>query len=231
MGIEAAIIGGALIGAGASLYASEQQRRSLEKAQQQEIDFARERLDYYKEIFGDIEQNLKKLYQRIGSPEFIAEAFQSVEKQYQGLEKRLTQALAQRGLLDSGLRARVLQNLALDKARARALATNLAKKQAREELMRFVGLGRGVIVPAEASLQSALGRQTALQGQLYAQSLQDVRAGFSGLGEALGYLYLSNLMRQRSTQPALELTYRPYTPFEDRISQALSQPLRSGLGG
>lgn len=202
--VAAATVGAAVVGGVSSNVASnrasgaaDRQTAAAERASERELQFAKERYADWKDVFGDVQDNLSDYYTNL-SPEFIeAQGLEAIEQERALASERINETFAQRGLGTSGLRVQAENDLTMATAGERAQVRANAPMQTAQEQSRFLQIGLGQ--NPENSISNAYARNTQAQSNLAVQRQQQaatasryanqaiqgaVETGFQYLGEA-----------------------------------------------
>lgn len=109
----------------------------------EEIEFQREQYADWKEIYGDLQEDLGDYFKNVTGESITAQQLTAIQQESQKAQENIDTQLAQRGLTGGGLEAQsVMQNqfqTAQQKADVRANADQVAA----EQKMGFLGLGLG----------------------------------------------------------------------------------------
>lgn len=129
---------------------AEKAREQSAKAQQASIDmteeqlaFQREQYEDWKNIYGDLQENLGNYYTSLDPKDYEARGLQAVQQEYQAAKTNLDRSLAQRGISSSGLQAAADTSFSQQLASARADVRLKAPDTVAMEQMKFLGLGLG----------------------------------------------------------------------------------------
>jgi len=132
-------------------YAGEEEAKKIAKEQSDrsyklttdEIAFQRQQYNDWKNIYGDLQEDLGTYFKNLTGNKIAAEQVSSIQRESQAAQTQIDQALAQRGISGGGLEAQALQqnmlSSAMQKANVRASADQLANQQKAG----FLGLGLG----------------------------------------------------------------------------------------
>ena len=191
--VTTAIVGSAVIGAGASIYSANKaenaQKDAANKAKaasDAQIAFQQEQYNDWKGIFGNIEQNLSKYYNNLTPEHFEALGLNNLEKSYANTKEQVQKQLARRGLDTSGAAAQSIVDLTNSKAQAEANLRTQAPEIANQQKMKFLGLGLGQQGVLQQGIANAYGNQAAMQ-QRIANNEQAIAANsWAGVGNAIG---------------------------------------------
>lgn len=129
---------------------AEEMRKSAEKQQdiankftEDEITFQREQYADWKKIYGPLQEDLGTYFKNITGDAIAAKQITQIQAGSQVAQRQTDQALAQRGISNSGLAAATLSqniyNTEMQKANVRASADDFANQQKAG----FLGLGLG----------------------------------------------------------------------------------------
>lgn len=138
-GIATAIIGGAIITGAVASNAS----NKADKAATNELQFAQQQYDDWKDVYGPIQQNLSNYYANLSPEQYITIGNQALEEEYASASTRLSENLAQRGITDSGLAAGMEQAQLFDLAKSKATVRQTAPQAVAEQRLNFLSVGNG----------------------------------------------------------------------------------------
>lgn len=209
MGIEAAIIGSAVVGAGASMMASGSASDSADaataassQASAAQIAFSKEQYADWKKVFGDVQDNLSAYYKNLTPDAIEATGIQNINQQYSQANKQITQSLAQRGISSSGLEGQAMVDLAQKQAQDTANLKIQAPQMAANEKMKFLALGLNQGANAVSGVNQAYGTQATLaanQANMYNQQAASSSAGIgSSLSSGINSYMSYNAMNQQN---------------------------------
>lgn len=222
MGIEAAIIGSAVVGAGASMMASgsasdsaDAQTAASSQASAAQLAFSKEQYADWKNVFGDVQDNLAAYYKNLTPDAIEAAGIQNINQQYAQANKQITQSLAQRGISSSGLEGQAMVDLAQKQAQDTANLKIQAPQLAANEKMKFLALGLNQGANAVSGVNQAYGTQATLaanQATMYNQQAASSAAGVgSSLSSGINSYMSYNAMNQQNAllQSALGASVYP----------------------
>lgn len=207
MGIETAIIGAAVAGAASSASASNKASSSAKaataassEATAAQLAFAKEQYADWKNVFGDVQENLASYYKNLTPDVLVATGVQNINKEYAQVSQQLTQSLAQRGISSSGLEGQAMVDLATKQAQDTANLKIQAPQMIANEKMKFLSLGLGQGTSTVAGVQNAYGTQAAVsagQANVYNQQAAQASAGIgsslsSGINSYMSYNAMNN---------------------------------------
>jgi hypothetical protein len=207
MGIETAILGAAVIGAGSSYMASSSASDSADastaaanaaaqlqyKTSQAQLEFTKQQYDDWKSIFGDVQENLKSYYNNLSPNTVTSLGLQGIEQEYVRSRQSLDTAMAQRGITNSGVNAQALTNLESNRMLGRANVRATADQTVAAQKAGFLQLGMGQQANLQSGINNAYTNQISLLGQqaTNAQQQSQVYAnqaaqGYAGIGSSIG---------------------------------------------
>ncbi len=207
MGIETAILGAAVIGAGSSYMAAESASDSADastaaasaaaqlqyKTSQQQLEFQKQLHDEWQGIFGPIQDNLSSYYQNLSSDTIASLGIQNIEKQYVQSRQNLDTALAKRGITDSGATVSGLSQLESARMLGKAEVQTQAPMQAAQQKLGFLNAGLGIqgginqgISSAYTNQMNVLGQQSTAQLAQANQYSSQAAQGYAGIGSSIG---------------------------------------------
>ncbi len=204
-----AIIGSAVLGAASSASASSNAADSADaataassQATAEQLAFAKEQYADWKNVFGDVQDNLAAYYKNLTPDAIEASGIQNINQQYSQANKQITQSLAQRGISSSGLEGQAMVDLAQKQAQDTANLKIQAPMMAAQEQMKFLSLGLGQGQAAAASVGSAYNTQATLsanQASMYNQQAASASAGIgSSLSSGINSYMSYNAMNQQN---------------------------------
>jgi len=110
----------------------------------EQIAFQREQYQDWKDIYGDIQENLGNYYKNLDGSSLAALGLENQQREYQTLKRELDADFIKRGISpDSGTAIAADRNLGFQNATARAAIRTNADNAANQEKMAFLGLGLG----------------------------------------------------------------------------------------
>jgi len=209
MGIETAIIGAAVVGAASSASASSNASDSANastaassQASAEQLAFSKEQYADWKNVFGDVQDNLAAYYKNLTPDAIEAAGIQNINQQYAQANKQITQSLAQRGISSSGLEGQAMVDLAQKQAQDTANLKIQAPQMAANEKMKFLSLGLNQGANAVAGVNQAYGTQATLaanQANMYNQQAAQSSAGIgSSLSSGINSYMSYNAMNQQN---------------------------------
>ena len=156
------------------------------KASAEQLAFQKEQYQDWKDIYGDVEENLSEFYQNYDAEEVTSLGLQNIEKEYAASKDVLIKELAQRGMDTSGLTAAALTSLAGQKASGKAQVRAEAPLKAAQAQGEFLALGMGQKSGLQQGIADSYGAQASmLTGQAGAYGKQ-VTGANAGLASSLG---------------------------------------------
>ena len=199
MGGGGGLLGGVTDAIGLTDYdgAEEQQAKALDAQTQanqdalavtkENLKFQREQHQDWKNVFGDLQENLKEYYDRLDGSSTTAERIRVLNTELNKATKDTTQALTQRGLGTSGAMGQAISNINYQGAQQRATIRGMQEQDAINQKLGFLslGLGQGTayagLVGQAATSQASTGLQggTALAGLYQAQGAQSMANNYN----------------------------------------------------
>lgn len=184
-----AVAGATVVGGIMQKNSADDATEAAQWAQQQQIDFDRERYEEWQSIYGPIQENLAEYYSSI-TPEFYVavglEKFQQEqEKSVTAMNERLTQAgIDSRSGISQSLNAQS----EIEAAEARATIRRDAPRAAAEDKSRFLQIGLGQ--NPGSSMANTLAQQsnmlTTIAQQQQQAAGQAAGAAVQSIGQAVG---------------------------------------------
>lgn len=190
--------------------AEEQQAKAIDaqaKANQEALAVTKENLKFqreqhqdWKNVFGDLQENLKGYYDRLDGSSTTAERIRVLNTELSKATKDTTQALTQRGLGTSGAMGQAISNINYQGAQQRATIRAMQEQDAINQKLGFLslGLGQGTAYAGLVGQAATSQASTGLQGGI----------ALSGLYQAQGEQNMANnynVMNTLVTKPAGEL--------------------------
>lgn len=131
----------------ATMYAADKEYelglKSLEQ-QQKAFDFEQKKYDKWLKTYGDMEENLAKMYKKLTPGAYAARGIEGFEKEFETRMENIRTNLAQRGIsLDSGLAIDLEKEAELDAAETRAGIRVAAEDYVRDKQTDFLQVGLG----------------------------------------------------------------------------------------
>ena len=142
------------------------QKAAVDAARQQD-EWARQRYNEQKAIYGDIEQNLANYYKTLTPEKKTSLGLDRYDQQFRLAQDKVAQTMAQRGLTGSGIEAEANYQMELQAAKDRA---EIATKQrfSKTATLGFLGYGTGqtglaaqMMANSNANYANALGASAA----------------------------------------------------------------------
>lgn len=198
--IATAVIGSAVIGAGAGIISSGKAAGAARDASEAEIAFARERYDDWKSTYGEIEDNLAEYYENL-TPELLeVQGLEAFEQERDLALTNVRETLAQRGISTSGIAARAEIESELGGAEERARIRAEAPLRSAQERSRFlqIGLGQDPAGDVQSALSGAARSAEARATQSAGLAGQAVGSAVSTIGD----YFLSDSFAQRGSAAA-----------------------------
>jgi hypothetical protein len=110
---------------------------------EEQLAFQREQYEDWKDIYGDLQENLGNYYKNLSPDDYISKGISAINREYEAANKAVTTQLAQRGISNSGIAAAAITDLERQGANARAGLRATAEEQVATDKMNFLGLGLG----------------------------------------------------------------------------------------
>lgn len=216
----AAIIGAAAIGAGASMSAASKASKSSSAAlasadaaaqlqyevSMEQLDFQKQQYSNWEDIFGPIQQNLSNYYKNLSSDTIASSGLQNIEQQYATSRQSLDQALAKRGITNSGATAAGLTQLETARMLGKAQVQTNAPMMAAQQQSNFLAGGLGQQSQLQQGISNTYANQMNMFGQqsLNKQNMSNQYANqaaqaYSGIGSSVG-TGISTYMNYQSNQ-------------------------------
>lgn len=181
MGIETAILGAAAIGAGSSVMSAKSASKASKKAtssadaaaqlqyeaSSEQLAFSKQQYEDWQNIFGPIQDNLSSYYKNLSSDTVASLGIQNIEKEYARSTQLLDQALAKRGITNSGATEAGLTQLEQTRMLGRAEVQTNAPMQAAQQKASFLSAGMGQLSNVQSGISNAYTQQMGVLGQQY----------------------------------------------------------------
>lgn len=143
------------------------QKAAVDAARQQD-EWARQRYNEQKAIYGDIEQNLANYYKTLTPEKKTSLGLDRYDQQFRLAQDKVAQTMAQRGLTGSGIEAEANYQMELQAAKDRAEIANQTEDLVRQQQLGFLGYGTGqtglaaqMMANSNANYANALGSSAA----------------------------------------------------------------------
>lgn len=227
--VAAAIVGTAAVGAISSKSAASSASASADKAtasadaaaqlqyqaSSEQLAFSKQQYDDWQSIYGPIQDNLSSYYKNLSSDTVASLGIQNIEKEYARSTQLLDQALAKRGISNSGATTQGMTQLESARMLGRAEVQSNAPMVAAQAQQGFLSAGLGIQSQSIAGINSAYGNQINMlgnqanaatnQANMYSQQ---AAAGYAGIGSSVGqgintYLTASAYQSQNALNNAL----------------------------
>lgn len=183
--VTAVIGGSAVLGAVSSADAADQAASSADaatasadaaaklqyKASAEQLAFAKQQYSDWQSIFGDTSANLKNYYNSMSSDTVASLGLQNIEKEYARSSQLLDQALAKRGMTNSGATEAGLTQLEQTRMLGRAQVRTDAPNTVAQQQAGFLGLGLGQQAGLQQGINNAYSNQMNMYGQQYTNQM------------------------------------------------------------
>lgn len=126
--------------ANANAYAMSQEQIELAK---QQLDFQKEQYADWNNIYGDIQANLGDYYKSIDPDKLVTMGLEKQQQEFQQVRASIQRDFAQRGLSNSGQEIATTNTNMMQNATTRAAIRANGDQAANEQAMQFLGLGLG----------------------------------------------------------------------------------------
>ena len=181
----AAVVGAAAIGAGTSYMSSSKASKQADSARQsadaaaalqyeasmEQLAFNKQQYEDWQSIFGPVQQNLASYYKNL-SPDTVASlGLQNIEQEYTRSTQQLDQALAKRGITNSGATEAGLTQLEQTRMLGRAQVRNDAPNIVAQQQANFLNIGMGQQSQLQQGINNAYTNQMNVHGQAYANQM------------------------------------------------------------
>ena len=205
--VAAAIVGSAAVGAVASTSAAKSSSSSAKaatasadaaaqlqyEASSEQLAFSKQQYDDWQSIYGPIQDNLSSYYKNLSSDTVASLGIQNIEKEYARSSQLLDQALAKRGLSNSGATTQSMTQLESARMLGRAEVQANAPMVSAQQQSAFLSAGLGLQSTAISGINNAYGNQISLLGQQAANATSQANnysnqaaAGYAGIGSSVG---------------------------------------------
>lgn len=118
------------------------QQASVDMTEEQ-LAFQREQYDDWKNVYGDLQENLGNYYNNLDPKDYEARGLQAVQQEFQAAKSNVDRTLAQRGISSSGIQAATDVSFAQQLASTRAGVRLSAPETVAKEQQGFLGIGLG----------------------------------------------------------------------------------------
>lgn len=229
MGIETAIIGSAVLGAAASTSAAKSSSKAAKsatasadaaaqlqyEASSEQLAFSKQQYEDWQSIYGPIQDNLSSYYKNLSSDSIASLGLQNIEKEYSRSTQLLDQALAKRGITDSGATTQGMTQLESARMLGRAEVKTNAPMVAAQQQSAFLSAGLGQQSNLQQGINNAYTGQISMLGNQAVNKLgqaqtytQQAAAGYAGIGSSIGqgintYMTYNSLQNQNVLNTAL----------------------------
>ena len=181
----AAVVGTAAVGAYTSYSASKSASKQAEAAMQsadaasqlqylaskEQLEFAQQQYQDWQGIFGPVQQNLANYYNNMNADTVASLGLQNIEKEYARSTQLLDQALAKRGMTNSGATEAGLTQLEQTRMLGRAQVRTDAPNIVAQQQAGFLGLGLGQQSGLQQGINNAYSNQMNMYGQQYSNQM------------------------------------------------------------
>lgn len=167
-----------LVGTGVSLYSANKAGRQAKKAAASELAFAQEQYDDWKDIYGNLEENLAGFYEGL-TPDYIeTQGLQAEQQAFQTQRTQMRERFAQLGI-DTGVQADIESRASLEHAKRRAEIRAEAPFTAAEQKKGFLQIGLGQKAATQRGVGDVLSQQAA-------ESARQAESTAAMAGQAVG---------------------------------------------
>jgi len=235
--VAAAIIGSAVVGAGASIYAGNKSASAAKQASGQQAAAADSNLAFqqaqyadWQAVYGPVQDNLSNFYQNLSGDTLVASGLKNYEQQYAAAEQNLQRSFTQRGI-DSPAQGLLTQQAALGTAEYKATLRNDAPLKVAQLKQGF--LDHNVQNPAAAGVSQQLSAQANLYGNQAAQYNNQATAGYQAAGQAIqggvsGYTQYQQYQQYQQQYQQPTQGYQPTQSYQPTYAAPINQPMPSG---
>lgn len=143
IGAIAAAAGVSLVQSHLAGKASDRASARAAQASREELEFAQQQYQDFRNVYGDVEANLGRFYRNLSPDTFAIQGIEAFEQEQARALENVQQSLAQRGLTDSGISADLERQASIESAETRARIRTQAPLQVAEAQQAFVASGRG----------------------------------------------------------------------------------------
>lgn len=232
-----AIIGSAVIGAGASLYSGYQASKSQDKATEaqsnasnEQINFQKQQYADWQDVYGDTQDNLASYYNNLTPDSIEALGISKIQQAHTNSVNQLDQQLAQRGLGNSGSEALGLTMLDQNKASNIASVRANAPQQVADKQMQFLGLGLGNQSALQQGIAGAYGNQANIAGQQATAYGNQAGDAYNAAGQSIGgginnYMTYQSLQNQQKYLNSLSAINNQSTQASTPIQTSSALPI------
>ena len=141
------------------------------EASMEQLAFNQQQYEDWQSIFGPVQQNLASYYNNL-SPDTVASlGLQNIEQEYTRSTQLLDQALAKRGITNSGATEAGLTQLEQTRMLGRAQVRNDASNIVAQQQANFLSIGMGQQSTLQQGINNAYTNQMKVQGQAYANQM------------------------------------------------------------
>ena len=127
-----AVAGATLVGGVMSSNSAKKAGKAAAGASDAQMQFERQKYDYWKSVYGGLQDNLSTYYNSVTPEYYAAVGLESFQKEREVATKRMDQYMAQRGLVGSGIEASLKSQTELNAAETRATIRRDAPRLAAE---------------------------------------------------------------------------------------------------
>lgn len=157
------------------------------------LAFEQEKYDDWKDIYGDVEQNLADFYENM-TPEFLTSAgLEEEAKSFATAQTNIKTSLAQRNLGGSGLEADLIAGQEIQSAEKRAEIRRDAPLQVAEMQQNFLQPNLAAKQSGERAISSAMSSGASIQDSILSDSQAAAEADANSLWSSTGTLLSTGL--------------------------------------
>ena len=185
----AAVVGAAAIGAGTSYMGSKKAGKQADAARKsadnsaalqnevsmEQLAFSKQQYDDWQSIFGPVQQNLSSYYKNLSPDTVTSLGLQNLEHEYTRSAQLLDQALAIRGITNSGATESGLTQLEQTRMLGRTQVRNDASNIIAQQQANYLNIGMGQQSQLQQGINNAYTQQMNIHGQAYANQMNLAR--------------------------------------------------------
>jgi hypothetical protein len=187
-----AILGAGLIGAVASSSAAGKasdsaNRASASSAQASasQLAFNKQQYSDWQDVFGPTEKNLSSYYNTLDPNTVAASNVNAMQQAFQQSQVQVNQAMAQRGMQDSGLSTQLFAQGTYQNEMSKAQAVILAPQQVAQQRQSFLQIGLGQQGALQNNISNAYSNQITTANNQYTSSMNQLNSANQSMGSAV----------------------------------------------
>lgn len=141
--VAVGVAGASLVGTVVASNASSKAAKAANASAKQNTDFSKQQYEDWKAVYGPIQNNLSAYYSNLSPDYYATVGLENYETERQSALEDLGASLAQRGIQDSGVAAKLKSDKRINAASDRATIRRNATQQVMDKQQGFLAVGMG----------------------------------------------------------------------------------------